>query len=328
MTEVNLDFIYQGSTIRIQGKRNEYMKDIIKRYIVKISKDMNDVYFMSNGSKINEELKLEDINNKDNEIKILVNEINDKNTNNKEEISNHNKNVICSECGNLCLIDINDYKITLNNCINKHTKENILLDEYDTLQKDNELNIVCSECKKNKNEIYKNKLYKCCDCNINICPICKSKHNENHILIDYDSKNYICNVHGEKYISYCEECNTNLCDICEIEHKNHNYHSLTKLITNKENNISELRIKINNLKKEINDIISKFHKVLDNFEIYYNINNNIMNNYNIKNKNYEILMNINNLYKNKEKIIKDINEIINENNIENKLNIFIIYMIK
>ena len=87
MTEVNLDFIYQGSTIRIQGKRNEYMKDIIKRYIVKIDKDIKDVYFICNGNKISTELKLEEINNKDKEIKILVGDVNDKNAKNKEEKS-------------------------------------------------------------------------------------------------------------------------------------------------------------------------------------------------------------------------------------------------
>jgi len=41
--------------------------------------------------------------------------------------------------------------------------------------------------------------------------------------------------------------------LCEIEH---NYYSLNKLITNKVNNINDLKIKIGNLKKEIKDIIN------------------------------------------------------------------------
>jgi len=45
--------------------------------------------------------------------------------------------------------------------------------------------------------------------------------------------------------------------LCKIEHNNHNYYSLNRLITNKVNNINELKIKIDNLKKEINDIIIK-----------------------------------------------------------------------
>ena len=247
MTEAILNFNYQGNTIKIQCKRNEYMKDIFKRYANKISKDVNDVYFISNGSKIKEESKLEDINNKDNEIKILVNDINDKKNENKKE--NQNKDIICPKCGEICSIDFIDYKIILNKCINKHSSENILLDEFNNLKNNNEFNIICNNCNKNKNEIYKNQLYKCYNCKINLCPICKLKHDKGHILIDYELKNYLCNVHGERYMSYCETCYKNLCDLCEIEHsKDHNLNYLNKLIANKENNINKLRIKIDNLK--------------------------------------------------------------------------------
>ena len=239
------------------------MKDIFKRYTIKISKNANDVYFMCNGSKINEASKLEEISNSDNEISILVYDINNKKNENKEEQLKEYKDIICPECGEICLIDINDYKIKLNKCINKHSTENILFDEFNDLSKNNELDIVCNKCNKTKNEIYKNKLYKCCNCKINICPICKSKHNEDHLFIDFELKNYLCKVHGERYISYCQECNMNLCDLCELEHnKNHNYNTLNKLMTNKENNINELRKKIDNLKKEVNNIIDKLNKKL------------------------------------------------------------------
>ena len=72
MTEATIEFIYQGSTIKVLGKSNELMKDIIKRYAIKISKDINDIFFMCNGNKINTELKLEEVNKKNNEIIILV----------------------------------------------------------------------------------------------------------------------------------------------------------------------------------------------------------------------------------------------------------------
>ena len=66
----------------------------------------------SNENKIKEELNLEEFNNKDNEIKInetkiLVNNINDKNIENKE-ILKQSKDIICPECGEICLIDIKD----------------------------------------------------------------------------------------------------------------------------------------------------------------------------------------------------------------------------
>ena len=254
MSRIILNFFYNGKITKIQSKKNEYMKDIFKRYLIKINKDINDVYFMCNGNKINKELKLEEINNKDNEIKILVNDVNCENIENKKILKS---SIICPECGNICILNIKDYKIRLNKCINKHNNEYILLDEYNDLQKNNELNILCSNCNKNKKEIYNNQFYKCCNCKINLCPICKLNHNKEHIIIDYELKNYLCNIHGERYMSYCNECNKNLCDLCEIEHnKDHNCNYLTKLITNKKNNINELRIKIDNLKNEIEDIIN------------------------------------------------------------------------
>ena len=64
---------------KIQCKRNEYMRDIYKRYLIKINKIIDDVYFMCYGNKINEDLKLEKINNKDNEIEILINDIKEEN---------------------------------------------------------------------------------------------------------------------------------------------------------------------------------------------------------------------------------------------------------
>ena len=233
MTEVILDFIYQGTKIQIYCKKNEYMKDIFKRYLTKIEKDINDLYFICNGSKINEELKLEDLNNKDNEINIFVSDLNEKKNENKGEIIKQSKDIICPECGNICSIEFKDYKIILNKCIKNHSIENILFNEFNDLQKYNESSIVCSKCNANKSEIHDNKLYKCCNCKINICPLCKLKHDKDHILIDYELKNYFCNIHGKNYISYCKKCNMNLCLLCEIDHTNHNYNSLTKLITNK-----------------------------------------------------------------------------------------------
>jgi len=64
MAEMIIDFIYQENTIKIQWKRNEYINNFFKRYLHKIFKDIDDVYFMCNGNKINAKLKLKEINNK------------------------------------------------------------------------------------------------------------------------------------------------------------------------------------------------------------------------------------------------------------------------
>jgi len=150
MSNTNLNFIYNSNAINIQCRTDEHMKDIFKRCLIKINKDIGDVFFICNGNKINGELKLEEINNKDEEIKILVYDINDKIIEN-EQISRQSKDIICPECGEIFLLDIKDYKIILSHCNNKHKRENILLDEYDKLQKINEINLICDECSKNYN---------------------------------------------------------------------------------------------------------------------------------------------------------------------------------
>ena len=54
----------------------------------------------------------------------------------------------------------------------------------------------------------------------------------------------------------------------------------------------------------------KLNKVSENMEIYYNIYNDIVNNYENKNRNYELIKSINEI--NNNNIIKDLNEINNE----------------
>ena len=56
-------------------------------------------------------------------------------------------------------------------------------------------NELCNICNKSKEVIHDNKLYKCCNCILNLCPICKLKHNKEHKLIDYELINYLCNIY-------------------------------------------------------------------------------------------------------------------------------------
>ena len=77
-------------------------------------------------------------------------------------------------------------------------------------------------------------------CKIDLCPMCKSKHNKNHKIISYNDKEYICNIHNEKYNSYCKECKKNICMKCEREHNNHERINYGDILP-KENNIKELK---------------------------------------------------------------------------------------
>ena len=133
MEDIILNFNYKGQEVKIQCKKNENMNDIFKRYTNKINKNINDIYFINNGNIIDKNnIKLEEINNKDNIINILVYDIN----NNNERINEkENKDIICPYCGENCIIDIKDYKINLNKCDNKHNINNILLDEFNNTQR-------------------------------------------------------------------------------------------------------------------------------------------------------------------------------------------------
>ena len=79
------------------------------------------------------------------------------------------------------------------------------------------------------------------------------------------------------------------------------------------NIIDKLRIGIEETKK-ILDI------VLNNLEIYYNINKDIINNYNNKKINYYVLTNINKMQDINKYMIKNINDIINEGDVNKKFN--------
>ena len=62
----------------------------------------------------------------------------------------------------------------------------------------------------------------------------------------------------------------------------------------------------------------KLKKLIENFDILYNISENVINNYNENKMNYEMFININNIINND--ILKDINNIIEEKNIKTKFN--------
>ena len=106
---------------------------------------------------------------------------------------------------------IKDYKIELYDCKNNHKIDNILLEEYENTQKIDISKIKCNICKDNKSESYNNIFYICNSCKINICPLCKSKHDKNHNIINYDQKEYICEIHNENYVKYCDTCKNNIC---------------------------------------------------------------------------------------------------------------------
>ena len=293
MDNVTLSLLYNGGETAMQCKRSEYLKDIIAKYFNKIGENLKNYLLLYNGDYLNKELKIKDFNESDNKIPIVITNYNTIIINNDQNIMRDSRDVICPECGENCIINIDNYKINLNNCSNGHNYPNLDFNDFLNSQKIDESKIYCDKCKKNKMKIYNNELYKCCNCKINLCPLCKSCHDKNHSTINYDLKNYMCNNHNERhYITYCRDCNKNLCDLCEVEHnKEHSFINYKDIIINENTtkiNHYNLKVKIDNLKNEINKIINKLKEFLDKLELYYNISNKIINNYDIKKKNYQI----------------------------------------
>ena len=306
---VEVLFNYEGNIISIQCNIKDKMSDIIDKFLLKAGiKENNILYYLYKDSKINCELTLMEIANDTdknrNKMDIIVIK-KDENINIINEIIS--KNIICPECKENILMKFNNFKIDLFECKNNHKIEDILLNKFKETQKITLNQIFCDLCNYNNNNIKNNEFYICNTCNKNICPLCKSKHDKNHIIINYDEKNYICHNHNQTYIKYCKSCNKNLCKNCENDHK---YHYIIDYETNNKNDLlklmENLRAVINEFKNKINLIKEIFNKMIGILEIYYNINNNIINNYDINKVNYFTIENINNIKKDVELKIKDI----------------------
>ena len=319
-------FIYNGSKTIIQCNENEKMKDICQRFLSKIKIDNNSIFFSYDGkagNQFNDELSFIEMANSLDKAKksmsILVESINEINQSKIDSVIK-SKNIICPECGESSKICIKNYKISFYDCKKNHKNNNFSFDQYDKTQNIDLTKIVCNKCKeKNKYNSFNNEFYKCINCNINICPLCKSIHDKNHNIINYEDINYICINHKEKFSKYCNQCKINICSICEEDHINHNTIYLGDIINKKEleNKIEKLKTDIEICNNNINEIIDKMNIVKKNINKYYKIIIEIVNNYDIKKRNYNILFNLKEINNNND-IIEDINKINNVNNITDR----------
>ena len=159
---------------------------------------------------------------------------------------------------------------------------------------------------------------------INLCPLCSSQHNKDHQIVNYEKKYYICEKHKDYFIKYCKQCKINLCILCEKEHKGHNIVYFGDIIPNKDelvNEMNKFKKNINQFNKNVNTILKQISNISKNIIKYYNINNNIINSYEMQKKNYQILHNINEFHNYNNQIIQDMNKMIDQNNIIEKLKI-------
>lgn len=287
-----ITFSYNQIETKIQYNQNENMKDIISKYVQKSRLDRNKITFLYSGYNI-------DTNNEDIAIKgenqiILVID----NLSKEDDVIVNSNNIICPKCKTCARISIEDNKIRIYDCDNKHNIEGILIDKFNDTQKINISQIKCDACSndKNKGNSYKNEFYKCFTCNMNLCLLCKTNHNQSHMINNYDLKNFICRKHNDKYIKFCKKCNLNICMFCQSEHKQHSIVDFGDIIQNN-NKLEQIKININKINNFIENQIRIYINVKKNLEQIYLICEK-MNNYYIKYNdniyyNYQTLNNLN-----------------------------------
>ena len=330
MEQVTFRFILDDKEIKIRGNKTDQLDEIFKKYMQESKQKSQTIDFYHNGDKIKgdeQNLKIEDINNKDdNEITFIVKE---KKLNNFLQSSimaapaaapvkeiKHSKDIICPLCKKCCVISFNNYKLNLSKCEKRnHFLNNILLNEYGQTQLIDDKKF-CNSCHNEKFDSHNNKFYYCLTCYMNLCSKCKSQHTENHIIVDQGSVNYKCKKHGTIFTSYCEICEKNLCNLCEESHKDHNIIDYKKMIPkfNVRQKLNEFRLIIDKFNEEIKSIIDKLNVVSNGMEVIYKINNDIINSYEKKNKNYQIYKNVYNINQYNQIIMKDIDQILKEDN--------------
>ena len=107
MSEIKINFQYNCNKISIQCKNEDRMNDVIEKLKMKIDIEIDKIYLLYNGQKINIEMKIKDIiNNEDknnNEMNIIIYNIN--NTIINENIK-QSEDIICPECKKNVLIKI------------------------------------------------------------------------------------------------------------------------------------------------------------------------------------------------------------------------------
>jgi surface protein len=315
----------------IQTVTNDNFKNIIQKYATKVPIDLKKYCFYYKENKIDENLRVEDLNCNESPIQIIVKDINEVVSNTDSGDNSFfklypnlkpSKDIICPTCREQCVIKVDEFKVSLEGCHKEHKSSDMSLIDFNKTQFINESNIICDKCKNDKAQL-KNNIYRCLTCKISICAICKSNHNKEHNFIYLDVEKYLCKDHAEKNIFYCEDCKEDICDKCVDDHyeKDHKILYLKGVFEDRniEDNFKDFVLKLEKCKKEMETILFKIKTVYNNLDIYYKIVNNLMTTYNQRHKNYITVRSINNLNKFNKSIIDSIEKIINESKIENKI---------
>ena len=127
-------FIFNQSPLKILCNKTDYMREICKKFSYKIKISLKDLVFLYQGESIDYQLTFEQqVRGEDKragKMKILAY------SNEKAELYKftQSKEIICPECGDICFMNIKDYKINFYECRKGHKIDNILLSNFNRAQ--------------------------------------------------------------------------------------------------------------------------------------------------------------------------------------------------
>ena len=300
-------FLYNGKNFTISCQIKDKLKDLFNKFKIKSNIKDKNIIFIYNREKIEDENRTIGELTTSPEFTILVYDFENPpiNKNDTSKVSE----VLCPECKSCAILTSKDFQLNITCCENNHYFNDILINKFSKTQK---IKLLCNNCKsENMSSIEDNIFFRCYTCSINLCQRCKDihKNNNNHIIINYNERNYICKNHNDYYIIYCKTCKKNLCLKCKESHIEHELILYDKIVIENDyimKGLKEIRKEIDIFKNNIDEKIKMFNEIKENIEEYYTIINGIINYY-IKDgkRNYEIL--------------KNIKEIIGNNNIINEI---------
>ena len=309
------EFEYEGNKINIQCDPNEQMSDIINKFNAKTGTKKEDLQFVAEGKDVKENETFKSQYKLKRKVSVLVNKIS-KEIKDSLKKSNY---IICPNCKGSSQILFNNYKIELYGCKNGHETKDISINDFGATQNYDEAKIICQKCQNvNKYDAYKNIFYICLDCKQNLCPLCQSTHEKQHNIINYDDKNFTCYLHFEPLTSYCQDCKKDICAVCESEHEGHKiitYGSILPNIKKIKEETAIFKDKIGDFKKEMEELINKLNQLIESFDNYFHIYEDITDAINIKKRNYSLIQNIHDVLKFNNTVMQDINQLISDKKI-------------
>ena len=204
--EVKIEFIYEDKTYDVVCSAKEDLNSMFKKFIKMLNNEsqVEEYSFYYEGQKLKEDKNKKTIEKNDligDKNKITI------------KVQKNLKILKCPNCNyNDCILILKNNKVTFYGCEHKHTSTTI----YDKYKKSqimipSDIRCCVNGCNHDQ-ENDKSDFYYCLTCSNMLgttksyCTKCISVHDEDHIKVNFEKKNYYCKDHFQKFIKYCFDC--------------------------------------------------------------------------------------------------------------------------